>query len=84
MRTNGVKIIHASYWWERWLAVTYTPCISLVCSSEENDINPKVLQLIHGEKIKVRGGQRELSSTQTSSTGILGLQGSCHKGQDTE
>lgn len=29
---------------------------SLLCSSEENDINPKVLQLIHGEKIKVRAG----------------------------
>lgn len=44
------------------VAVTCTQFIFLVCSSEENDINPKVLQLLHGEKIKVREGELERSS----------------------
>lgn len=60
-------------WWEWWLSVTYTQFIFLVCSSEENDVNPKVLQLIHGEKIKVREEQLELSSPQTSCVGVLEL-----------
>lgn len=64
------------------MVVCHLPLIFLVCSSEENDINPKVLQLIQGEKIKVREGQWELSSPQISSTGVLGLVS--HKGPAAE
>lgn len=40
-----------------WGSVTHTQFLFLVCSSEENDLNPKVLQLIRGENIKVKEGQ---------------------------
>lgn len=40
-----------------WLWHPHPVSLSDFCSSEENDLNPKVLQLIRGENIKVRQGQ---------------------------
>lgn len=40
-----------------WGSGTHTQFLFLVCSSEESDLNPKVLQLIRGENIKVRDEQ---------------------------
>lgn len=57
--------VWCSHWWEQQ-SVTYICFVFLDSSTEETDISPKVLQLIQGEKVKVRKESWSSAAVSTS------------------